>query len=74
MNSEKPYVVHNMPTGKTINVAGLRAYLGIGRATAYELVNSDGFPSFRIGKKILINVDLLEKWIEQNIQKRWEQE
>ncbi len=63
-----------MEAKKTLNVSELSEYLGIGRATAYELVNSDGFPSFRIGKKILINVDALEEWIKSNIQKRWEQE
>lgn len=63
-----------MENRKNINVKGLCDYLGIGRATAYELVNSEGFPSFRIGKRILINVDALQEWIAKNIQKRWEQE
>ena len=63
-----------MESKKTLNVRELCEYLGIGRATAYELVNSEGFPSFRIGKKILVNVDALQAWIDQNIQKRWEQE
>lgn len=62
-----------MEPKKTLSVNELSEYLGIGRATAYELVNSDGFPSFRIGKKILINVDALHQWINDNIQKRWEQ-
>ena len=59
-----------MESKKTLNVRELGEYLGIGRATAYELVNSDDFPSFRIGKKILVNVDALQVWIAQNIQKR----
>ena len=59
-----------MESKKNLNVRELSEYLGIGRATAYELVNSDGFPFFRIGKKILVNVDALQVWIEQNIQKR----
>ena len=63
-----------MENKKTLNVSELSEYLGIGRATAYELVNSTGFPSFRIGKKILVNVDALQDWIHENIQKRWEQE
>ena len=63
-----------MENKMTMTVSELSKYLGIGRATAYELVNSEGFPSFRIGKKILINVDALKDWINQNIQKRWEQE
>ena len=63
-----------MENKKNISVSGLCDYLGIGRATAYELVNSEGFPSFRIGKRILINVEALQEWIAKNIQKRWEQE
>lgn len=63
-----------METKNTLTVAELSKYLQIGRKTAYELVNSTGFPSFRIGKKILVNVDALQDWIQQNIQKRWEQE
>lgn len=64
----------NMAEKKTLNVEETAKYLGIGRSCAYELVNSKGFPSFRIGKKILVNVDALQAWIDQNIQKRWEQE
>ena len=63
-----------MNTKKTLTVRELCEYLGIGRKTAYELVNSKDFPSFRIGKKILINTDALQEWIDQNIRKRWEQE
>lgn len=59
---------------KTLTVEETMKYLGISRSTIYELVNSKGFPSFRIGKKILVNVDALEEWIKANIQKRWEQE
>jgi len=57
----------------TLTVDGLMKYLGIGRRLAYELVNSDGFPSFRIGKKILVNVDKLQEWIEQSTEKRWQE-
>lgn len=59
---------------KNISVNELRIYLGVSRATAYELVNTEGFPSFRIGRKVLVNVDALEEWIKENIQKRWEHE
>ncbi len=65
---------NNMPEKKNMSVEEFRVYMGIGRATAYELVNSAGFPSFRIGKKILINVDALQDWIDQNIRRRWEEE
>ena len=63
-----------MTEKKTLTVEETMKYLGVGRSTIYELVNSKGFPSFRIGKKILVNADALQEWIDQNIRRRWEQE
>ena len=40
---------------------------GISRPKAYELVNSEGFPSLRVGRKILIPRNQLEIWIESNM-------
>ena len=51
---------------KTITLEELMTALNIGRNTAYELVHSESFfPAFRIGRKILINVDKLDDWLEQ---------
>ena len=50
---------------RTLTVSELQAELGIARTTAYELVNSKGFPAFRIGKKILVNAEKLREWIEK---------
>lgn len=58
-------------TKKNLTVKELMEYMGVSRATAYELVNSEGFPAFKIGKKILVNVDLLKEWIRENVEKRW---
>jgi hypothetical protein len=33
---------------------------------AYGIANAHGFPSIRIGKKILVEKKALEKWIEKN--------
>lgn len=55
----------HMETKRTYSVKDLQDYLGIGRTTAYELVNSKGFPAFRIGKKILVNAEGLEEWIKK---------
>lgn len=54
-----------MEAKRTLTVSELQTVLGVGRSTAYELCNSDGFPSFRIGKKILINAEKLKEWIEK---------
>ena len=47
-----------------MSVNDFETYFGIGRKKAYELVNSKGFPAFRVGRKILISRDGLEKWIK----------
>lgn len=54
----------NMEGKRTLTVKELQTELGIARTTAYELVNSKGFPSFRIGKKILVNVERLNEWMQ----------
>lgn len=48
----------------TMTVKELQQYLGVSRSTVYELVNSKDFPSFRIGKKILISKERLNEWIQ----------
>ena len=50
----------------TITVKEMAEVLSIGLTAAYELVNSEGFyPAFRIGRKLLINVDRLRKWVDE---------
>lgn len=54
-----------------INVPELAKRLGIARPTAYDLVNSEGFyPAFRIGRKILVNVELLKQWMKEQSNQR----
>ena len=37
-----------------------------GQRQAYELVNANGFPSIRIGGKILVERKALENWLDKN--------
>ena len=49
-----------------IDVSEMGKLLNISRKVAYELVNSRGFyPAFRIGRKILVNVELLKQWMRE---------
>lgn len=49
-----------------IDVSEMSRQLNISRKIAYELVNSRGFyPAFRIGRKILVNVELLKQWMRE---------
>ena len=47
-----------------ISVAEMGRRIGVSRATAFNLANSEGFPAIRIGKRILVPVKRLEEWLE----------
>ena len=49
----------------TMSVDEMAAAIGISRPKAYELVNSEGFPVIRIGRRIRIPVSSLEEWITE---------
>ena len=50
----------------TLNVVQVAAALGISRAGAYELVHSEGFPTLKIGSRIVVAKDKLREWIDAN--------
>ena len=47
----------------TMSVQELSAQMGISLPKAYELAKSEGFPSIRIGTRILIPVDAFREWL-----------
>jgi len=47
----------------TMSVQELSAQLGVSLPKAYELAKTPGFPSFRIGTRILIPVDGFREWL-----------
>ncbi len=61
----KPYYTSkdNLPT--TLSVEDVAAFLGISRVGAYNLSHAVGFPSIRIGRRILIPRDRFIEWIEK---------
>jgi len=48
------------------------AYLGISRAYAYNLVNSKGFPTLHVGKRMVIPKEKFLKWVNENTGKLFE--
>ena len=54
----------NLPN--VLNTEQLAQTLGISRAGAYQLLHSEGFPTLRIGKRMLVPRDKLAEWIEKN--------
>ena len=53
-----------------LSVPEMAAALGISRAGAYELAQSEGFPALRIGTRIVIPKDELREWIKRNMGKQ----
>lgn len=49
-----------------LNVVQVAAVLGISRVGAYELVHSEGFPTLKIGSRIVVPKDKLREWIDAN--------
>ena len=44
----------------------LAGALGISRAGAYALIHSKGFPTLKIGKRLMVPKDKLATWIDRN--------
>ena len=54
----------------TLTVPEVGEVLGISRATAYDLARSEGFPSMRIGTRILVPRNKLIRWIDEQTEAR----
>ena len=54
----------------TLTVPEVGEVLGISRAKAYDLARSEGFPSMRIGTRILVPRDKLIRWIDEQTEVR----
>lgn len=49
-----------------LNANQLAEILGISRASAYQLLHMESFPTLRIGKRMLVPKDKLVMWIDQH--------
>ena len=56
----------------TMNISEAAQILGISRPTMYRLIARGDFPVLRIGRRTLIPIAPLERWIEKQIGKEWE--
>lgn len=62
--SRRIIAFENLPN--VLSAEQLAQTLGISRAGAYQLLHSEGFPTLRIGKRMLVPRDKLAEWIEKN--------
>lgn len=50
----------------TMSVAELSMQMGISLPKAYELAKQAGFPTIRVGTRILIPISGYQKWLDEN--------
>jgi len=49
-----------------MNAMQVAKYLGISKQGAYNLMNSESFPTLRVGKRLLVSSDRFLEWIEKH--------
>ena len=52
-----------------LNADTVAKLLGISISSAYELMNEEGFPSVRIGKRLIVPKENLQAWVESHFGK-----
>ena len=53
----------------TLSVSEVCDVLGVSRPVVYRLLNQDGFPSFKIGTRIVVPRLALEQWANEQVKK-----
>lgn len=64
MIQEEPKMSETKKTCITLNAPELAKLLGISRSAAYNLMHRADFPSFRIGKRLLVTQDKVFEWVD----------
>ncbi len=54
----------------TMSVQELSAQMGISLPKAYSLVKTPGFPTIRVGSRILIPIDAYREWLVKSSAER----
>lgn len=55
-----------------LNSDDVAAATGLSRSGAYNLMKSEGFPSIRIGKHIIVQKDAFIRWIDESARRKIE--
>lgn len=50
---------------QTYTPPDVAAYLGLSQSGAYNLFHAEGFPSFKIGSRLLVTKKAFEQWLEK---------
>lgn len=54
----------------TMTIQEAMQALGLSYVTVYNLCKQNDFPSFRVGRRILIDREGLKKWMQERIEKK----
>ena len=49
-----------------LNAQIIANVLGISESSTYELMNKEGFPTLRVGSRIVVPRDKFLRWVEEN--------
>ena len=55
----------------TYSVPEAAKILGVSASKMYEVVKIDGFPTIKIGGRLLVSAKGLERWIDEQSQRGW---
>lgn len=55
----------------TLSIPEAAKVIGISRSQMYALAKSEGFPTIQIGRRVLVSVKGLERWVEEQAAKGW---
>lgn len=55
---------------RTLTVKDVAGLLGLSLPKAYELTRRDGFPTIRVGRRILVNQDMLMEWMRKQADRK----
>lgn len=58
--------MHDIKQIQMLDVKDIQGIFKCSKNTAYRLIHSDGFPSIKVGRKMLVPVTSLNKWLAQN--------
>lgn len=53
-----------------VSAAEAAKLLGISKPTVYELMRRSDFPSFKLGRRTLVSVEGLKKWISEQAEEK----
>ena len=67
LSKTKSTVARVQPTNsgkRSYTVKEIQGFLGISRATAYKLVNSDRFHAVKVGRQLRVSAKAFDEWLE----------